>query len=446
MAVVFLLWLLPAAAGQAATCRYWLTLVRLRYSLGAGDQVRIIIFGEDNLTGEFRVNDSGNIALPLVGSVHAAGLTSGGLETAVGAALRRANLVRNPSVAVEVIAYRPIYVLGEVNKPGQYPYQPGMTVVTAVAVAGGFTYRAVEGYASVVRTADGKAVEGRASRQILCPAGRRHHGVRAAVLRRHRRWASAGRSGALHCCRPRYAGAGAAAHHRPGGCGLHRRRGAVAGGGAGLSDHPSGAQFVLGRARRPSPASRHWARRRMRRGWAISTSRTSRVPRGGPLPGGHVSHQLGLDADVGLDVTPKHALTAAEREAVELPSMVRADQRGVEPAHWSPQVVTLLHLAAGLPGVDRILVNAAIKKQLCDTVQGDRSWLRMIRPWYDHSAHMHIHFRCPAGSARLRRHPAAAGGRQLRCDAAMVVRSVERAADSPPRRIIRRRCRRRARR
>ena len=118
--------------------------------------------------------------------------------------------------------------------------------------------------------------------------------------------------------------------------------------------------------------------------------------RGGPLPtGGHVSHQLGLDADVGLDVAPKRRLTPAEQENVELPSMVRPDQRGIEPAHWSPQVVTLLHLAATLPGVDRILVNAAIKKQLCDTVQGDRSWLRMIRPWYDHSAHMHIHFRCP---------------------------------------------------
>jgi penicillin-insensitive murein endopeptidase len=120
-------------------------------------------------------------------------------------------------------------------------------------------------------------------------------------------------------------------------------------------------------------------------------------PRGGPLPGGHVAHELGLDADVGLDVTPKHTLTVAEREAVELPSMVRADQRGVEPSHWSPQVVTLLHMAAGLPGVDRILVNAAIKKELCDTVQGDRSWLRIIRPWYGHSAHMHIHFLCPAG-------------------------------------------------
>ncbi len=141
------------------------------YSLGPGDQVRIITFGEETLTGEFRVNDSGNIALPLVGAVHAAGLTSAELETAVGVALRRGDLVRKPSVAVEVIAYRPIYVLGEVNKPGQYAYQPGMTVVTAVAVAGGFTYRAVEGYAAIVRTADGNAVEGKAMRQAFVQPG-----------------------------------------------------------------------------------------------------------------------------------------------------------------------------------------------------------------------------------------------------------------------------------
>ena len=141
------------------------------YRLGPGDQVRIITFGEENLTGEFRVNDSGNIALPLVGAVHAAGLTSGGLETAVAEALRRGNLVHHPSVAVEVIAYRPIYVLGEVNKPGQFAYQPGMTVVTAVAVAGGFTYRAIEGYAAIVRTVEGKAVEGRAGRQAFVQPG-----------------------------------------------------------------------------------------------------------------------------------------------------------------------------------------------------------------------------------------------------------------------------------
>jgi polysaccharide export outer membrane protein len=80
----------------------------IAYSLGPGDQVRIITFGEETLTGEFRVNDSGSIALPLVGAVHAAGLTSAELETSVGSALRRGKLVRDPSVAVEVIAYRPI--------------------------------------------------------------------------------------------------------------------------------------------------------------------------------------------------------------------------------------------------------------------------------------------------------------------------------------------------
>ena len=119
-------------------------------------------------------------------------------------------------------------------------------------------------------------------------------------------------------------------------------------------------------------------------------------PRGGPLPGGHQSHQLGLDVDVGLDVAPKRALTAAELETVELASMVRPDGRAISPTRWSPDVVTLLRLAASLPGVDRILINPAIKRQLCQDVRGDRSWLRLMRPWYGHAAHMHIRFRCPA--------------------------------------------------
>jgi polysaccharide export outer membrane protein len=141
------------------------------YHLGPGDQLRVITFGDEPLTGEFRVNDSGNIALPLLGSVHAAGLTSGGLEQAVADALQRANLMRQPSVSVEIIAYRPIFVLGEVNHPGQFPYQPGMTVVSAVAVAGGFTYRATDDYASIVRSIDGKAVEGKALRQDYVQPG-----------------------------------------------------------------------------------------------------------------------------------------------------------------------------------------------------------------------------------------------------------------------------------
>lgn len=119
-------------------------------------------------------------------------------------------------------------------------------------------------------------------------------------------------------------------------------------------------------------------------------------PRGGPLPGGHVSHQIGLDADVGLDMRPRGMLDPNRRDTVELASVVRADGRDIDPAVWSPRVVTLLHFAATLPQVDRILVNPAIKQQLCREVTGDRTWIRLIRPWYGHAAHMHIRFRCPA--------------------------------------------------
>ena len=141
------------------------------YRLGSGDVIRVITFGEDALTGEFRVSDSGTIALPLVGSVPASGLSPDALASRVGEALVKANLLRAPSVSAEVIAYRPIFILGEVSKPGQYPYQPGMTVVTAAAVAGGFTYRAFNDYASVMRTRDGEAIEGKATRQSFVQPG-----------------------------------------------------------------------------------------------------------------------------------------------------------------------------------------------------------------------------------------------------------------------------------
>ncbi len=122
-------------------------------------------------------------------------------------------------------------------------------------------------------------------------------------------------------------------------------------------------------------------------------------PRGGPMRGGHVSHQIGLDADVYLDIAaPRRVLSATQREAVDPPSLVRADQRGIDPRHWRAGHATLLRLATELPGVDRVLVNAAIKKQLCTEIApADRIWLRRVRPWYGHAAHMHIHFFCPPG-------------------------------------------------
>jgi polysaccharide export outer membrane protein len=140
------------------------------YRLGGGDRIRIITFGEEQLTGEFGVDDQGNIALPLLGTVKAAGLTPVELGARISEGLRQKKLLRDPSVAVEVLAYRPIFVLGEVAKPGQYPYQPGMTMLTAVAVAGGFTYRGVQDYASVVRTTGGPATEGKVvPRSLIAP-------------------------------------------------------------------------------------------------------------------------------------------------------------------------------------------------------------------------------------------------------------------------------------
>jgi polysaccharide export outer membrane protein len=141
------------------------------YRLGPGDQLRVITFADEQLTGEFHVSDHGTISLPLLGPVPVAGRTTTEAEQEISRALKKAELFRSPSVSVEVLAYRPVFILGEVAKPGQYPYQPGMTVVTAVSVAGGFTYRAIEDYASIIRTTDGRATEARASRQSFVEPG-----------------------------------------------------------------------------------------------------------------------------------------------------------------------------------------------------------------------------------------------------------------------------------
>jgi protein involved in polysaccharide export with SLBB domain len=121
----------PASAGT-----------ELDYKLGAGDKVRIIVFGESDLTGEFDVPGSvGTISFPLIGDVQAGGLTVGELQTEIEAKLRDGYL-KDPRVSIEVLNYRPFYILGEVTKPGEYPYTNGLTVLNAVATANGFTYRA----------------------------------------------------------------------------------------------------------------------------------------------------------------------------------------------------------------------------------------------------------------------------------------------------------------
>jgi polysaccharide biosynthesis/export protein len=146
-------------------------LQQTNYTLGVGDKIRIITFGNEPLTGEFRINDTGKIAMPLLGSVPAAGLTPEKLQGNIAAAMESRNLLQKPNVSVEIIEYRPIFVLGEVNRPGEYPYKPGMTTLSAVSTAGGFTYRAVTDMGSVVRTSDGTTTEGSVTRRSLIQPG-----------------------------------------------------------------------------------------------------------------------------------------------------------------------------------------------------------------------------------------------------------------------------------
>ena len=141
------------------------------YHLGPNDRIRVITLDAPEMTGEFFVNDSGNLALPQIGTLPAAGLTPRDLEQSIADKLKKMELLRDPSVSIEVVQYRPIFVLGEVNNPGEYPYQPGITADTAVAVAGGFTYRAIEDRFSVVRVTGRRSVEGRVDRQAFLQPG-----------------------------------------------------------------------------------------------------------------------------------------------------------------------------------------------------------------------------------------------------------------------------------
>lgn len=109
--------------------------------LGAGDKIRVTVYGEDKLTGDYDIDPGGFVSLPLAGTIQAAGLTKRELEAALAKQLKGAYL-RNPKVTVDVVNFRPYYVLGEVQKPGEYQFRSGLNVLSAIAVAGGATYRA----------------------------------------------------------------------------------------------------------------------------------------------------------------------------------------------------------------------------------------------------------------------------------------------------------------
>jgi penicillin-insensitive murein endopeptidase len=131
-------------------------------------------------------------------------------------------------------------------------------------------------------------------------------------------------------------------------------------------------------------------------------------PRGGPLPFGHLSHQIGLDVDVWFMPMPNHPLTPEEREKISASNLVADDWKHLNPKTWTPQHIAFIKTAAEQPNVERVLVNAAIKKELC-RADPKASWLGKVRPWYGHHDHIHVRLACPADSPNCRKQPPVTG-------------------------------------
>jgi penicillin-insensitive murein endopeptidase len=130
-------------------------------------------------------------------------------------------------------------------------------------------------------------------------------------------------------------------------------------------------------------------------------------PRGGPLPFGHMSHQIGLDVDIWFMPMPGHVLSKTEREKISAINLVADDWKHINPKTWQPQAdVAFIRTAAEQPEVERVLVNAAIKKEIC-RMQGDKHpvWMDKLRPWYGHNDHIHVRLKCPADSPSCRKQP-----------------------------------------
>ena len=133
-------------------------------------------------------------------------------------------------------------------------------------------------------------------------------------------------------------------------------------------------------------------------------------PRGGPLPFGHMSHQIGLDVDVWFMPMPSHVLSKDEREKTSASNLVSDDWKHLNPKTWTPQHVNFIKTAAEQPEVERVLVNAAIKQELCRVEEKKKpAWMAKVRPWYGHHDHIHVRLKCPADSPNCRAQPPVPG-------------------------------------
>ena len=133
------------------------------YLLEPGNRVRLIVFNEPTLSGDFALDPNGNVSLPLVGNIPASGITAKALGARIENTLRKNGYLQDPKAAIEVLTFQPFYVMGEVRQPGEFPFVTGMTVLSAVAKAGGYDYRAWEGEVMLIRTINGVQKEFRAT-------------------------------------------------------------------------------------------------------------------------------------------------------------------------------------------------------------------------------------------------------------------------------------------
>lgn len=133
-------------------------------------------------------------------------------------------------------------------------------------------------------------------------------------------------------------------------------------------------------------------------------------PRGGPMLTGHASHQVGLDADIWLTPMPQRTLTAQEREEMSATSMLRADRKDVDPKLWTRGHTAVIRAAAKAPEVERIFVNAGIKKALCREAGNDRAWLSKVRAYWGHHYHFHVRLKCPGDSPGCESQPPVPNG------------------------------------
>ena len=181
-------------------------------------------------------------------------------------------------------------------------------------------------------------------------------------------------------------------------------RGCLAGGKALAADGPSWQVIRLSRTRNwGHPAMVNYLERLAADvpglGWRGLMVGDMAQPRGGPMPSGHTSHQIGLDADIWLREMSKQRMTKQQRENVSAISMLKKGTRTIDKSKWTEDHAKLIRRAASDKAVARIFVHPAIKAALCDWAGGNRSWLRKIRPWYGHHYHFHVRISCPKGLA-----------------------------------------------